>query len=1097
MKMASTAKTIITSATEDIANKAGVFEGLSFFLVKRLPSRSDFVRQVLMNGGLVVRLEAQADYIIADHFRQDAPAGSISYTFLEKAIQNGQLPDLKDHGAGPAPNTLRDPGSTRPGKSTRTPFTAEDDRELYQWVKQHEAKGSFLRGNEIYKDLELRNPRHTYQAWRDRFIKRLQDKPPAGFELDVFANPPPSPPTVQDEQAEIAEEPEENRTTEPADAAEIAQLDGAMFSKPITQEAVSDSRQAMVEQDVTDNVELHNNDVRNTADTDQIVDTLSEAGSEFIEEEFTALLEVAHDIEKIPPDRVDEAWTEWSEAFPTHTDQVWRRYYHELVRPAYLRQVAEARDAEMAAAQLAPASTASIPENSPPDEESDQPITQKPSARKRKRSSLNGDGAEEALLDHKKTRPTHVSTQTLAVHHDHHAQGVPHSSLGARGVLSTQPIELLSSDDEPTQDHQHPAFPTSELTRAAQMQLDEDQRTDPHLAEMAPMSEVDKQRRMIGESGNALTEANLASQQAQHTARLSRGIDLPADDDARDADQQNDFVAYLQALNSSVRPGKARDGGEVRSGVQIDIAVGIEDDARLSRSLSGHEQGPSSPIGELPISSQQEIDDAFEATINWPDSPTAARRLDAQVETLQPASAIAYPRLSSPRLRSAQLVRKTANSAPVSLVEQLVEQVVYPVLPLEIAGESESGSERADLQQASVTRYVKSDRDKQAIVEVVQAAEDMVEGPSNSTSSSSSSSQGSVAQSARLPTRFVETQDIVNAETQLPDLHMPPPPDSDVESIDAMILSTEGQTLTRWSVTEDERLLQGHTNGMSITQILELFEIDRSESAARNRRAILLQRYPEARISTRNKLSDDQDSIDSDFRPSATGRTSTKRSPAKRTHSKLSPTKNWTLLEDEQLLEGYKHGMSVAQILQAFDVQRSPSAIRNRRAVLLRQYPNGKVPASQELSDDGLSEDSELPSNPLVLPSKRLSALIQPATVESQRNLPGMQTVPDEDVDAYIDKKIVQGYKQQDVIEALRCTSFRPALADLVLLEQKAGKGVPNDLAGVWTIAEDEMVEGGDSRLLRKLEDKHTYEECNNRLKFLQEWRDADEEEDE
>jgi len=898
---------------------------------------------------------------------------------------------------------------------------------------------------------------------------------------------------VQDEQAEIAEVPEEIRTTELAEVAEIAQLDGAMLSKPVPQKAVSDSRQAIDEHNAKNGVELQGNDVGDTEDTDQLVDTLSEAESEFTEDEFTALLDVAHDIEMIPPDRIDEAWDRWTETFPNHSDQAWRRYYHEYVRPAYLKQEEELRDAEMAAAQLAPASTASIPGNSAPDEKSDPSTTQQASARKRKRTSLNGDGAEEASLDHKKARSTHVSGQILAVHHDDHAQSVAHSSHVAHGVLSTQPIELFSSDDEPMQDHQQPDSPTSELMRAARMQLDEVQRTDPHGAEMPPMAEVDERREPIGESGNALTEANLASQQAQHTARLSRGIDLPADDDARDADQQSDFVAYLQALNSSVRPENVRNGGELPAVVQVDVAGGRKGDDQLSRAGSDQDQGPSSPMGELPISSQQEIDDAFEATINWPDSPKAARRSDAQVKTLQPASAIAYPRLSSPRLRSAQLVRKTANPAPVSLGEQ----VVYPVLPLETAGESELESERVDLQQASVTRYVKSDRDKQAIVEVVQVAEDMVEDPSNSTSSSSSSSQGSVAQSERLPTRLVETQDILNAETQLPDLNMPLPPDSDVESIDAMILSTEGQTPTRWSVTEDERLLQGHTNGMSIAQILEFFEIDRSESAARNRRAILLQRYPEARIITGNKSSDDQDSIDSDFRPSATGRASTKRSLAKRTFPKASPTKSWTLLEDEQLLEGHKHGMSVAQILLAFDVQRSPSAIRNRRAMLLRQYPDGKVPASQELSDDGLSQDSELPSNPLALPSKRLSSLIQPATVESQRNLPGMQTVPDEDVDSYIDKKIVQGYEQQNVIEALRCTSFRPALADLVLLEQKAGKGIPNDLAGVWTTAEDEMVEGGDSRLLRKLEEKHTYEECNSRLKFLQEWRDADEEEDE
>ena len=68
-----------------------------------------------------------------------------------------------------------------------------------------------MKGNEIYKQLEAENPRHTYQAWRDRYIKKLKDKPPAGVEVTVAANPPPSPPTAQDKQEEISADPPERR----------------------------------------------------------------------------------------------------------------------------------------------------------------------------------------------------------------------------------------------------------------------------------------------------------------------------------------------------------------------------------------------------------------------------------------------------------------------------------------------------------------------------------------------------------------------------------------------------------------------------------------------------------------------------------------------------------------------------------------------------------------------------------------------------------------------------------------------------------------------------------------------------------------------
>lgn len=132
----------------------GVLSGKSFFFVQRLPMRSHFISQVKSNGGREVKLEAQADYIIADHKRQDAPPGSLSYTFIEFAIKNGELPPEGNHIAGMPKGTLRPVGSAIPGRSTRTPFTAEDDRVLYDWVKKYEMEGGAVRGNQIYKQLE-------------------------------------------------------------------------------------------------------------------------------------------------------------------------------------------------------------------------------------------------------------------------------------------------------------------------------------------------------------------------------------------------------------------------------------------------------------------------------------------------------------------------------------------------------------------------------------------------------------------------------------------------------------------------------------------------------------------------------------------------------------------------------------------------------------------------------------------------------------------------------------------------------------------------------------------------------------------------------
>jgi hypothetical protein len=132
-----------------------LFAGKKFFLAQRLPMRKHFLESVKSNGGTIVQLEKKADYVVADHLRRDCPPGSISYTFIEQCIKQGEIVDIEDHLAGPAAGTSREAGSSRPAKTGRTPFTAEDDRLLYKWVKDHGRKGTGLSGgNELYKQLE-------------------------------------------------------------------------------------------------------------------------------------------------------------------------------------------------------------------------------------------------------------------------------------------------------------------------------------------------------------------------------------------------------------------------------------------------------------------------------------------------------------------------------------------------------------------------------------------------------------------------------------------------------------------------------------------------------------------------------------------------------------------------------------------------------------------------------------------------------------------------------------------------------------------------------------------------------------------------------
>ena len=87
----------------------------------------------------------------------DLIVDSHSWKYIELSIRNGILEDLDKHRVGLPAGTIRDVGSiVQPAKGSRTPFTAEDDRVLYEWVEQLEDQGSATAGNVIYKQLEAK-----------------------------------------------------------------------------------------------------------------------------------------------------------------------------------------------------------------------------------------------------------------------------------------------------------------------------------------------------------------------------------------------------------------------------------------------------------------------------------------------------------------------------------------------------------------------------------------------------------------------------------------------------------------------------------------------------------------------------------------------------------------------------------------------------------------------------------------------------------------------------------------------------------------------------------------------------------------------------
>jgi hypothetical protein len=286
---------VIADATEATPTIGTLFAGKSFLVQQRVPQRNSFLERIRANGGRIVRLELQADYIIADHVRKDCPPTSLSYTFVEAAIRDGAIPDINHHRAGPAPGAIRAIGSsTVPAKATRTPFTPQDDRDVCNWVNKCQQEGQAVKGYEIYKQLEAINPRHTFQSWRDRYIKKLMNNPPQG--VAPLQAPTLQPPPIQ------------------ASAPHIPTVDGTVESRPLAageDEPAQENGEEEAEEPAPEGT---------------------------LKEDICFLEENIQDIIDVPPDDHRVMWESLADMPQCNhlTAVEWQRLYEDTVLPAYM-----------------------------------------------------------------------------------------------------------------------------------------------------------------------------------------------------------------------------------------------------------------------------------------------------------------------------------------------------------------------------------------------------------------------------------------------------------------------------------------------------------------------------------------------------------------------------------------------------------------------------------------------------------------------------------------------------------------------------------------------------------------------------------------
>ncbi|KAL7932695.1 TRF2-interacting telomeric protein/Rap1 C terminal domain-containing protein [Trichoderma chlorosporum] len=159
-----------------------IFRGIKFWVSRRVPQRDSILDKIQSNSGVVVVLEKDADILIADHARKDAPHGSFSWKFITESVNAGVIQVEDKYLIGPPPNQRKSVLTGAHSKRTRTPFSEADDAIVAKWILEH---GINTAGNKMYMDLEDKYPHHPWQSWRNRWVKCLSLK--SNAEIDRLA----------------------------------------------------------------------------------------------------------------------------------------------------------------------------------------------------------------------------------------------------------------------------------------------------------------------------------------------------------------------------------------------------------------------------------------------------------------------------------------------------------------------------------------------------------------------------------------------------------------------------------------------------------------------------------------------------------------------------------------------------------------------------------------------------------------------------------------------------------------------------------------------------------------------------------------------
>ncbi|CAG8973415.1 hypothetical protein HYALB_00000179 [Hymenoscyphus albidus] len=337
---------------EGVASGGDLFKGMKFYVVQRVPSRNHWLALIESNGGEVTKTDKNITYVIADHMRKDAPEGSVSWAWIEKSVKNGRLENIEGHRAGPQKRAVREVASGQPIRAGRVPFTAEDDSFLMSWGLKAERKGLSLRGNDIYKQLEKVNNRHTWQSWRDRWIKHVSLLP-RQLEVSDDDDGPVPPPTRYDRHRSSQSPPASRKLPEKAlprsRAAEKS--NPARKARSPSEIDSDDGRETSYSSKMTSSRRSAPEPVSKAPQSLSIAPTAgkpkfrtlksvsppnspgsTEANPFTNKEKNRCLKEYDHIMNLDEREEID-AWNTWARLYPKHTAQEWRNFFEDHIIP--------------------------------------------------------------------------------------------------------------------------------------------------------------------------------------------------------------------------------------------------------------------------------------------------------------------------------------------------------------------------------------------------------------------------------------------------------------------------------------------------------------------------------------------------------------------------------------------------------------------------------------------------------------------------------------------------------------------------------------------------------------------------------------------